>query len=583
MNCLFIDIETKTIKETDKLKIQHFHLGHSIFRKFNQQGDIDVDTSHDLYSTQDLVEVVNEVRVPRKTLNIISCHIWFDVRTSKLLVNLIDEGYTIKFCYCKGLCVIIKLEKGDYRIQILNINQFIPGSVEKYGDLLGKPKLSIDLDDTTDEYLMEYCRRDTEIVAAVFSAWLKFITQHDLGSFGLTIASQAFIAFRKRFMNKKIYIHGDNDKTAFERKAYYGGRTEAFFIGKIPHDKVYILDVNSMYPWVMAKYRLPYKWVGCDNDITYTKLAELLRKYFCIAYVALNTDKPYYPYRTKDKLCFPIGKFQTYLCSPELELAIKHGHILHAVYVMVYERAYIFREYIKYFHTLKTQYKQAHNDLLERVCKLFMNSLYGKFGQRMDSVFMEEWVDNPNYYSMSEIDIDTGITWRKRQLGNLLTIYREGVLDSEHSFPAICAGVTSKARLRLIELMKVCGDGNYFYCDTDSLFVNKVGYRRLKRYLQDQVLGMLEVKQVASEVIIHGCKDYVIDGVGKTKGIPKKAVKVSANSYDTLVFPSFKSDINRGMASDYAIHKVNKTLSRKYDKGVVTASGNVIPLCITQW
>ena len=44
------------------------------------------------------------------------------------------------------------------------------------------------------------------------------------------------------------------------KKSYYGARTECFYIGKIK-GKIYSIDINALYPFVMTKqYPYPYSW-----------------------------------------------------------------------------------------------------------------------------------------------------------------------------------------------------------------------------------------------------------------------------------------------------------------------------------
>lgn len=583
MECIFFDIETQKSYEDETRIEQKFHLGFAIHCQFDNDATIISETRQRLTTQDSFLEFVICKLKKNRVLSIISCNIWFDARNSRILENLINYGFKVKLCYAKGLCNIIKLKYCEYTIQLLNINQFVPGSVRAYGEILGIPKLNIDFDKDDYESIMLYCERDTDIIKLMFRWWLGFIWEHGLGSFGYTLASQAFTAFRHRFMSHEIYIHGDDDYSAFERKSYFGGRTEAFYIGLIPTQETYCVDVNSMYSWAMKGHEYPTKIIGSGNDVPLDTLGDALGEYYCIAYVALDTDKNYYPYRNDSKLCFPVGRFHTCLCHAELELAFENNHIEHVVKVLIYEKADIFTEYVNYFYNLKQKYTIDGDKIFRFMTKLFLNTLYGKFGQKSDEVFLEQESDEIAYLSSHMFDIDTNTNWRKLQIGNLIKIFREGVNEAPNSFPAISSAVTSLARRRLLQYMELAGVGNFYYCDTDSLFVNAVGLSNLSDYIDDTKLGYLSLEKTGTDVIIHGAKDYVWDRHATIKGIPKNAERLSKDDYKMMVFPSFRSDVRKGLDKPYSILKRGKTLKREYDKGIVGGDGKVQPFTINEW
>ncbi|GAI51205.1 unnamed protein product, partial [marine sediment metagenome] len=91
-------------------------------------------------------------------------------------------------------------------------------------------------------------------------------------------------------------------------------------------------------------------------------------------------------------------------------------------------------------------------------------------------------------------------------LGEIFVL--EGYVESFNSFPAISSEVAAYARLYLWELMKQAGEGNYFYCDTDSLFVNESGLYNLGDKLNNTELGGLKIIEKMDWVDIRGLKDY---------------------------------------------------------------------------
>ncbi|MEE9175261.1 MAG: DNA polymerase [Thermodesulfobacteriota bacterium] len=583
LRLLFFDTETKTTKETNQYKEQTFILGYSFFIRMNGDANIVQEVERPYFNTKLLAEHVDFLAVKSETLRILSCNIWFDIRVSNLLVNLVKLGFIVKSQHVKQMCVIIRLEKEGRKILIMNINQFIPGSVKMFGELLGLPKMEIDLKNASIHELLPYCRRDAEIITRIFVQWLEFIHEHDLGKMGFTLASQAFIAYRHRFMKSPIYVHGDPAFTFFERAAYYGGRTEIFFQGKRHEKKTYYLDVNSMYPHIMKKFPIPYKVRHCVDGISVSKLKTYMKSWFCIAQVAITTDKPYYPVRHNNRLCFPTGKFVTVLAQPELELATQNKHVIWSYNVVLYDACDLFSDFVDFFYGLRQQYKKDGNKVYSYLTKRMMNSLYGKFGQRNDKIFIDEQTEEVGYESNQMVHVETGERLIETQMGHRHIIKKEGVLEANEAFPAICAAITSYARVLLLSYINVAGFKNVFYCDTDSIFVNEIGYRHLKAHIHPTRLGALGLEKSTEYVCIHGAKDYCWGGERIIKGLTRLRKQISSNSWEMLQFPGYKGDIQAGMSEKYQIKKITKTLKREYTKGIVHPNGIVTPLKLEAW
>ena len=127
-------------------------------------------------------------------------------------------------------------------------------------------------------------------------------------------------------------------------------------------------------------------------------------------------------------------------------------------------------------------------------------------------------------------------------------------------------------------LMTVAGKENVFYMDTDSLFVNEAGSSNLKDYIAKNEIGKLKFEKEGNDLFIRGAKDYYFAEKETIKGIRKNAVKLAFDTYLQDLFPGFASDLARMFEGHYTIRKVTKVLKRNYDKGYVTATGEVKPL-----
>lgn len=583
MRFIFFDVETKTAYEEDGKMYQEMRLLTANMVNYIPGKSFTVaDTLQEKNPDYFRDWVVWHAK-PRQILYVLSANIWFDIRNSGLFVGLMHDKWEIKLFHCRGWTNIIKLKKGPLTLMFLNMQQLIPVSVKAYGDMVGLEKMDMNVHFWDDKAIMEYCQRDTDIITKVFSQWLDFVYRHDLGKFSFTLASQAFTAYRHRFMSEKINIHRCDWLTRFERECYYGGRTEIFYQGRIPEGKIYGLDVNSMYPYVMKEYTMPVRWVGSHKLPPVWWLTYFLYRYCCMAWCALDTPEPVYPKRIQKKLCFPTGKFLTYLTHSELEYAYKHKHIKGIYMLILYKKRIIFDDYVDYFHDLKNKYQKEENEAYRFMTKRMMNSLYGKFGQKVDKLFFEEEMTEERYHHETVVDGDTGIRYKELWLGKKRTVYEESASDAGESLVAIPAHITGCARMYLWELICKAGRENVYYCDTDSLFVSGIGYERLKGKIHPGKLGALELEKESDNVTIWGPKDYEFAGKVCIKGVKKGTKQQADGGYAQLQFPGFRSDLSAGLDKPYAIKKLTKYLKRKYTKGIVLPSGRVTPFKLSEF
>jgi len=279
-----------------------------------------------------------------------------------------------------------------------------------------------------------------------------------------------------------------------------GGRVELFKHGTYDNTIIYKLDINSMYPGIMASSNMPVKWVGTKYAPGKISLMYSMHRYLCFAHVALDTPEPAYPVKYKKKLIFPTGRFTTYLAPAELQYAYDHGHIKSVEYLITYKPAVIFDDYIDYFYKLRLEYKKEGNKAFDFITKRMMNSLYGKFGQKIDSLIFEDEVAEERYECISVIDKDTKEWHKELTIGHSRKVYREAAEEGYNSFVAISAQVTSLARIQLWKLIKMCGIENMYYCDTDSLFVNQAGFMALTDDIDNKALGMLGIEDVTNHL-----------------------------------------------------------------------------------
>lgn len=575
---IFTDTESGQDKKDNTIK--HFmKIGWTCYSILNRDKTAYSEKWEFHNNVNDFCDYINSKSYDNKVLYLIAHNIFFDLQSSSFFKYMSEKGWKLLFFYDKGLTYLMCIKNGKRKIKILSSTNFFPESLAQIGSALGIEKMKVDFNYTDENYLSAYCKNDVFILKEAVIKYILFVKNNDLGRFSLTRASQSMHAFRHRFMKHKIVIHKDEESILFERKAYIGGRTEAFRLGKLADKKYVTLDINSMYPYVMKYKPMPLKLVDVHQSCPVKELEWLLKKYCIIAEVKLKTNIPAYAFRTKTKIIYPVGTFNTFLCSEGLKYALEHNHIKRVYRIQYYTKEILFDEFIDYFYNMRLKYKEEGNKIYEKTCKIIMNSLYGKFGQKNTSEVIE-YVNDPsmyyrieNYYpDLGKYEIETGL------MNTIVTTKGEEINDK--AFVAIPAHVTEYARFLLWELIDKVGIKNVLYCDTDSLKIKSSKILPLIDYIDNTELGKLKVEAINKNIIINGCKDYICDDEIKLKGIPKSAVKLNNNTYEYDTWLSQKQHLRLNESIYFIVKRMVKVLKRNYDKGIVDKYGVVTPITL---
>lgn len=572
---IFFDTETKPKELSNGKVIQNFKLGWAVYYHKAYGRHKEFNTWHHIDTSDGFWSFVYSHTKCKSRLWVVARNLVFDFTVLKGWKHLREAGYKLKFFHNKGSTTIISVRSKRGSILFVDSLNWFRESLAVTGERIGLPKLSIDFKTCSDSELDVYCRRDVEIELENFKGFIRFLEGNNISRLCYTIGSTAMAAYLLNHYHEKILIHNNKEAIDLERASYRGGRVECFYIGAKKDDDYYVLDINSQYPYVMSNNLYPVKYKKITHKLSRKDLQRSLSSESGIARVLIDTDEPVYAVK-RERTIFPIGKFWAVLTTPELKYAISKGHIVEVDICVTYEQADIFSSYVKRFYALREDFKSAGVGQYEQICKLLLNSLYGKFGQKA-----EQWKKIgvcPNEPDRVELCFVAGEN-RTRQIRYLLGEIFElvGYEECFNSFPAISSHVTAYARLYLWELIKQAGIGHVYYCDTDSLIVDKSGLNNLENKMNPAVIGMLKLEETTQCLDIRGLKDYTTAAKNVLKGIRKNAVKLQENVYSQEKWPSFRGILRETDVNIYTIETVVKYLNRKYTKGNVDTNGLVTP------
>jgi len=328
---------------------------------------------------------------------------------------------------------------------------------------------------------------------------------------------------------------------------------------------------------MLKSYFYPTNLISTGKRASLEWIVRMLEKYCVIAEVVVNTPEACYGIKYNGRLVFPIGQFRATLNSCELTYGIDRGYIKEVLDFAIYQRGNVFSHYVDFFYNKRLEFAKTGNEVYSYLCKLMLNSLYGKFGQ-----LIEEWkpvgYDNTRLYDYwTEWDVKTKTLHTFRCLNHWVE-EKIGSSEGFNSLVAIPSEVTAHSRMYLWKLITLAGHDHIYYCDTDSLIVDKFGLANLKEFISPTELGLLKIEGKARKLIIYGLKDYRFGNKVVIKGIPKEAKKVADDVYEVYQSLGIKSGLHAQELNKVIWRKMQKHLTRQYKKGTVTASGEVKPL-----
>lgn len=582
---IFVDVESQIDDPREGWRDHHFQLGWALFWRRRSGGRSDQLEWYKIESPVEFWEWVERHVRTKTRLLLVAHNVDYDLLILRAFFHLPRLGWELQRFYLDQGCKILNWRKGNYSLQVVDNVNWFKGQLATWAKAAGIPKLDTDPLTASADSLSTYCRRDVDILHKLWEWWYGYISEHDCGAWGITLPSQAFHAFRHRHLNHKVWIHDHEDALELERESYHGGRTECFRYGEYQDSIFYKLDVNSMYPFCMWAFETPLAMRGYTERLSLKALQYRLQRYCLVARATVNVTEPFLPFQSDDGLIYPIGRFETVLTTPELRMALERGWLEELGEAAWYRKGILFRDYVDYWYALKQSYREDSDPLLYRLSKMMLNSLYGKFGQ-LNSQITQIGECHPEEFKLTPIwDTKTSEWITEYRLTGKVFVKRRGG-ESFHSFPAIAAHVTAYARMYLYRVIELVGREHVYYCDTDSIIVDSMGFQKFAPHLKPSMLGHLKVERIARFLKLNAPKDYQMDGHVVLKGVRPEATWLDDHTVKQEIFPTLSGLLKYGKADTYATRMQVKRLERVIRSGVQLDNGYIDPYEIdldSQW
>ena len=392
-------------------------------------------------------------------------------KTFTTLISDTGQFYSIKIYFKKE-------GKTTNAVTIIDSLKILPFSVSQIAKGFNLPISKLEIDYKEDRPVghelthqeVDYIRNDVDIVARALNVLF------EQGLDKMTQASNAFFDYKRTVGTKNFerwFPVPDYDQDV--RQSYKGGFT---YLNPLYKNKdigeTLVLDVNSLYPWVMHDCPLPYgDGIYFEGKYEPDKLYNLYVQMFTCQFELKEDHIP--TIQLKNNLSFvpteyltSSGDEEVTLCltSVDLELFQEHYEIYNPVWHSGWKfksSTELFKEYIDKWTAVKIESTRTGNKAMRSLAKLMLNALYGRFALSPKVASKIPYYDNGviKYDTPKEEYIDEKGRKRKR-------IKYE---DREPIFIPVGTFITAWARHKTITSAQKLYD-KFVYADTDSLHLD---------------------------------------------------------------------------------------------------------------
>lgn len=334
----------------------------------------------------------------------------------------------------------------------------------------------------------------------------EFINKYGLN---LTLASSAMKYWREQSGIRPP----KTDERHYElfSRFYYGGRVQCFQTGELK--KAFrVVDINSAYPFAMKQ---DHPW-GVAWEFIDALPADEMDAGRC--FIELNAESTgCFPYRLENgSLGFPAdGETRRYFVTGWEYLAAADTGTLgtHEIKsILRFSQKVNFTDYIDHFYAMKAQSEKETPEYV--FAKLFLNSLYGKFGANPKS-YQENMVVPKDCVASATMD---GFA-HDGDIGQWALMSKDIDEENRRYFNvAVAASITGFVRAYMWKALNACK--GVIYCDTDSIAAEGLGDLEL----DSAKLGAWDLEAECVYGAVAGKKLYAFETTeGKWKTASKGA------------------------------------------------------------
>ena len=520
----------------------------------------------------ELVDLIEHHARSGTALWVFAHNLSFDLAVAPLPTELCERGWTLTEFSARSDHPWFRFVRGNHRITMVDSHSWVPTSLEQLAEssTLDKPPLP-EPGDSPEQWLHR-CTADVALTREAVHQVLHWWEAEQLGRWTISGPACGWNAWRHRFYTHPLLVDPDPKLRAFERRALYGGRREAFRVGCSPSGLYADVDFERAYPTVAGDVLLPVHRLGIGRELRDEDPIWDDPERDLIGRCTVTTDTAAVPCRIDGAVFYPRGTFRTVLTGPEIAYARSRGaHVAVHAHVQ-YRLAPLLHSWSQWVTSTGPEPDVPWPPAVRFLLKHWSRTVIGRFAARSSQTERFGEAPEPGWHLEPgwHVDKQAGMSWVDVAGTRWLVTHDT---EPDNALPAVTAFVEAHCRILLDQLISELGTANVVQCDTDGVLVqllgpdgpwNPIACRQrygppgmpsrswLAEVLPERI-GPLAVhlKAAYRHVDVLGPAQLWRDGERSVSGMPRKAVEHDDGSFSARVWPKLGYQLQNAPDATY--------------------------------
>ena len=535
---------------------------------------------HERYADVDICELaptIDALTFRRPETWCFAHNLGFDLAVSALPERLSDLGWTVADFWFGDESTWVILKQRSRKLVLTDSWSWLRMRVEDMAKTMRRRKLDLPANAGSKAAWLARCADDVDILQSALCTLMDWWDANKLGKWGITGSACGWAAARHKMPPKSILVGPDDVRSSFERKAIYGGRREAWYVGHVATAGASDYDFVGAYPTVVANLPIPRKPLGHFDHLPSDSPALTATSIGVIAEVTVTTDVPCAPVRIGGEVWWPIGTFKTVLASPEIRLALELGATVEIGEGYSYSLAKSLAYWAEW--CLATQHDRSGRtpQLAKMMAKGWGRSVIGRFAQRNSKEIFRRPATRHGWHLEHGKDHVSGAPLDIVTMGGeerWLLRDQEG----RETFPAIFAWVESACRAALTKTVLGRPAGRVLQCDTDGWLERERPSKRPPPLPEVPQPFVVARKGRYEHIRVQAATQLWLDRERRTAGIGRSALELATDNYSWWDWPSLRWQLQHGETGTFTRTKREAVIRGESVKRWVLADGTTLPV-----
>lgn len=503
----------------------------------------------------------------------------FDVTVSALPLRLLAKGWQLDDCMLGSESSFWKLKRGKAKLILTDSWSWTRCDLAQMAKDMKRRKRELPGNDDDIKYWLARCDKDARLLDEALFTLMEWWDENNLGRWQVTGSACGWSAARHRIKARSFLVGGEPERSTFERLAIHGGDKEVFHVGQIKGTIVADYDFQNCYPRVAAAHNLPMRPKRSYSrlDVSYVVAAGEVTD--VIARCVVRTDKPCVPCKVGDDVWYPVGRFETILCGPDIRYAIEQGALVEIGEGYEYQLGDALKDWANWQLDLLAANPATVPPLVRRMVKHWGRAVIGRFAARSSVVVAERPAEHNGWSLSTGADLTTGQQLDVLCLNGIeYTIAKD--VEGADSFPAVFAFVESHARVALRRMLDTRPQAALLQCNTDGWLEKRVARDGAVQIPNVPYPHVVVRKGIWNDVVTLGPNHLQMPKERRFSGIAHNAVRDDQGVYRWHDWPSFRWQLERGQQGVYRRPPKAVDVDGPFVRRWVLSTGETVPVTV---